>query len=294
MECRNPFTVADPRRLYTGFPGDASFGASRMVLWEEMLLPSRRFVKYAIIQVSRGGSVMGMLASVRRIFHGSRATFVDYEAYQAAAGAAVSDPAVLRRVGPGGVLPEPNTYKLQQSYDSLLKTVQELRAALDGQVRRQEQLLSRLGTLPQAVEALPQTSQMQAEMLQMINDRLALHLQRQRQLSESMQALTGSGHRPQEDILRNIREQIETSNEIDRQLVESFNRFSMMIDRLQAAHHHAVDCLQQVRDSYAASALQMHEWIEKSRNRNTWMLNSAFVMALVALLAALLLLIYQK
>ena len=202
--------------------------------------------------------------------------------------------AVLRRVGPGGVLPEPNTYKLQQSYDSLLKTVQELRAALDGQVRRQEQLLSRLGTLPQAVEALPQTSQMQAEMLQMINDRLALHLQRQRQLSESMQALTGSGHRPQEDILRNIREQIETSNEIDRQLVESFNRFSMMIDRLQAAHHHAVDCLQQVRDSYAASALQMHEWIEKSRNRNTWMLNSAFVMALVALLAALLLLIYQK
>ncbi len=49
MECRNPFTVADPRRLYTGFPGDASFGASRMVLWEEMLLPSRRFVKYAII-----------------------------------------------------------------------------------------------------------------------------------------------------------------------------------------------------------------------------------------------------
>ena len=39
-------------------------------------------------------------------------------------------------------------------------------------------------------------------------------------------------------------------------LVESFNRFSMMIDRLQLANQHAVDALQQVRDSYAASAMR--------------------------------------
>jgi hypothetical protein len=72
-------------------------------------------------------------------------------------------------------------------------------------------------------------------------------------------------------------------NEIDRQLVESFNRFSMMIDRLQLANQHAVDALQQVRDSYAASAMQMHEWIEKSRNRSGWMVGGAFLMAAGAL-----------
>ncbi len=88
----------------------------------------------------------------------------------------------------------------------------------------------------------------------------------------------------------NIREQIEMGNEIDRQLVESFNRFSMMIDRLQLANHHAVDALQQVRDSYAASAMQMHEWIEKSRNRNGWLIGGAFLMAGLALVIALVLL----
>ena len=78
-------------------------------------------------------------------------------------------------------------------------------------------------------------------------------------------------------------------NEIDRQLVESFNRFSMMIDRLQLANQHAVDALQQVRDSYASSAMQMHEWIEKSRQRNNWLIGGAFVMAGASLVIVLVL-----
>jgi len=85
--------------------------------------------------------------------------------------------------------------------------------------------------------------------------------------------------------LQAIREQIETGNEIDRQLVDSFNRFSMMIDRLQLANQHAVDALQQVRDSYMASAMQMQEWIERSRHRNRWILGLSFVMSLLALTA---------
>jgi hypothetical protein len=71
--------------------------------------------------------------------------------------------------------------------------------------------------------------------------------------------------------------------------VESFNRFSMMIDRLQLANQHAVDALQQVRDSYASSAMQMHEWIEKSRQRNNWLIGGAFFMSLIALLSVLIL-----
>ncbi len=236
---------------------------------------------------------MGMWAGFRRIFRRKNLTFVDYEAYQAATGTDGPDPAVLRRVGPGGMMPEPNTYRLQQSYDSLLETVQTLRAALDGQARRQEELLSRLSTLPHAVETLPQASKMQAEMLKVINDRLALHAEQQRKLSDAMNCIGASG-KEQGETLRGIREQIETGNEIDRQLVESFNRFSMMIDRLQTANCNAVECLRQVRDSYAASTLQMQEWIEKSRNRHTWMLNSAFIMGLVSLIALLLLLIYHK
>jgi hypothetical protein len=71
--------------------------------------------------------------------------------------------------------------------------------------------------------------------------------------------------------------------------VESFNRFSMMIDRLQLANQHAVEALQQVRDSYAASAMQMQEWIEKSRHRNGWMIGGAFFMAAAALAIVLVL-----
>src|SRR5205085_4850827 len=98
---------------------------------------------------------------------------------------------------------------------------------------------------------------------------------------------TGSVKKEYGEALQSIREQIETGNEIDRQLVESFNRFSMMIDRLQLANQHAVDALQQVRDSYAASAMQMHEWIEKSRHRAGWMIGGAFLMAAGSLLIAI-------
>ncbi len=224
---------------------------------------------------------MGMVQKLKRIVRGAEPSFIDFESYEQSATGTDGNPAVLRRVGPGGMIPESGTYKLQQSYDSLLETVQALRSALDGQAKRQEELLARLSTLPHAVETLPQTSKMQSEMLKVINDRLALHVEQQRQLSETLNTLGTSG-KEHNDAMQNIQDQLETSNEIDRQLVESFNRFSMMIDRLQVANNHAVECLQQVRDSYAASAVQMQEWVEKSRQRNGWMLVAAFVFSILA------------
>jgi hypothetical protein len=236
---------------------------------------------------------MGMFDGFARILRGHQPTIVDYQPYEAATGTHGPNPSVLRRVGPGGIMPEPNSYKLQQSYDSLLETVHELRASLDGQAQRQEELLSRLSTIPLAVEALPQTSRMQAQMLQLISDRLALHVQEQRKISEVMSNIGAAG-KDQAELLRSVREQIETANEIDRQLVEAFNRFSMMVDRLQSANNHAVECLQQVRDSYAASVVQVQDWVDKSRNRNSWLVNSAFVMALVSLIVILFMLMYHK
>jgi gamma-glutamyl phosphate reductase len=136
---------------------------------------------------------------------------------------------------------------------------------------------------------------MQSDMLKLINDRLAMHADEQRKVTHIIQALGGTSgagvagaKKEYAEALQSIREQIETGNEIDRQLVESFNRFSMMIDRLQLANQHAVDALQQVRDSYAASAMQMHEWIEKSRHRGGWFLALALLMSAGSLLIAIL------
>jgi hypothetical protein len=269
---------------------------------------------------------MGLVERVQRWIRGSEPTFVDYEAYEQALPPASTQPPgslppaigpaetglstdssyVLGRVGPssgsGSMIPMPGsvnpagTYKIQQSYDALLQTVQELRSALDGQSRRQEELFDRLSTLPAAAEALPQTSKMQADMLKLINDRLAMHADQQRKVQEVVNQVGGTGpgaaavKKEYGEALQSIREQIEMGNEIDRQLVESFNRFSMMIDRLQLANQHAVDALQQVRDSYAASAMQMHEWIEKSRHRGGWLIGGAFLMAAGALVISFILL----
>ncbi len=235
------------------------------------------------------------MSVLRKIFRPPAPEVIDYELGKPAeVGEAYEDakPDVIRYIGPGAG-PEPGAYKLQQSYDALLTTVQELRATLDGQVQRQEQLLAQLATLPHAVEALPQTSQLQAQMLETISQRLAIHVQQQKHVTEAISALIAAG-KPPIELLKGIREQMETSTEIDRQLVEAFNRFSMMMDRLQLTNRHAVECLSQVRDSYAHATVQVQDWIDKSRSRNTWMINSAFVMALVSLLALLILLVYRK
>jgi len=240
---------------------------------------------------------MELVERVRRWLRGPEPTLIDYESYDQSAGAGGAAPYASGEgtagigsaqgstggptVGPG--------YKSQQSYDALLNTVQELRSALDGQARRDEELFDRLSTLPHASEALPQTSKMQADMLRMINDRLSMHAQQQKKVSEVVTSLGPGAKKEHSMALDNIREQIEMGNEIDRQLVESFNRFSMMIDRLQLANQHAVDALQQVRDSYASSAMQMHEWIEKSRQRNNWLIGGAFLMAGASLVIVLVL-----
>jgi hypothetical protein len=241
---------------------------------------------------------MGLVERVQRWIRGNEPTVVDYETYQQMG--VVTPPegegqgsAVLGKVG-SPAAPAPGTYKIQQSYDALLQTVQELRAALDGQARRQNDLLDRLSTLPQVAEALPQTSKMQSDMLKLINDRLTMHADQQRKVTQVINAVGGTGpvasgvKKEYAEALQSIREQIEMGNEIDRQLVESFNRFSMMIDRLQLANQHAVDALQQVRDSYAASAMQMHEWIEKSRSRSGWLIVGAFLMGGVSLVISFL------
>ena len=137
---------------------------------------------------------MGFVERVQRWIRGTEPTLVDYEGYAQQADSAVARAeeglnAVVGRVGPATSMSGAGNYKIQQSYDSLLNTVQELRAALDGQARRQEELFSRLSTLPAAAEALPQTSKMQAEMLKMINDRLSMHAEQQRKVSDVVQAI---------------------------------------------------------------------------------------------------------
>ncbi len=231
---------------------------------------------------------MRLLTGLRRLIRGTEPAIVDYESYEQAPTGTDGPNPVLCRVGPASIPEAPGTYKIQQSYDSLVQTVRDLREALDGQTRRQEELLSRLSTLPHAVEALPQTSKMQSDMLKMINDRLAMHADQQRKITDVIDTL-GVSKKELGPDLDAIREQIETGNEIDRQLVESFNRFSMMIDRLHVANNHAVECLQQVRDSYAHTAMQMQEWIEKSRHRNTWLIGGAFLMSAAALTLVLVL-----
>lgn len=234
---------------------------------------------------------MGLIAGIRRLIRGSEPTLVDYEAggMPAEAGAyAPEGETVVGRVGMPAA-PDPGAFKIQQSYDSLLETVRDLREALDGQTRRQEELLSRLSTLPAAAETLPQTSALQADMLKMINERVAVHAQQQRKMSEILAATDDKKKVPAE-IMQSLRDQIEMSNEIDRQLVESFNRFSVMIDRLQSTNAHAVECLQQVRDSYSHTAFQMQDWVEKSRQRSTWLLTAAFAMSALALTGVVVLL----
>ncbi|MCL2649299.1 MAG: hypothetical protein FWD61_20260, partial [Phycisphaerales bacterium] len=146
---------------------------------------------------------MGMVERVRRWLRGTEPTLIDYEAYQQQPGAVQRGEAsgypVVGRVGPegmdvgGGSQGEGGGYKIQQSYDSLLQTVQDLRAALDSQALRQDQLFDRLSTLPHAAEALPQASKMQADMLKMINDRLAMHADQQRKVTEVVANMPGGG-----------------------------------------------------------------------------------------------------
>jgi hypothetical protein len=243
---------------------------------------------------------MNVLDRLRRMIRGSEPTIVDYETYEAtgtdgpmaAAPVAEKNPSVLRRVGPESypAYPQmgPGVYKIQQSYDSLLETVKDLREALDGQQKRQDELLTRLSALPLAAEALPQTTKMQSDMLKMINERLAMHADQQRKVGDVLNTIGKAkpgAAAVSAEALQGLRDQIEMGNEIDRQLVDSFNRFSMMIDRLHMANNHAVEALQQVRDSYAHTAMQMHEWIEKSRHRNRWILGLSLVMSFTALTA---------
>ncbi|MDA8377743.1 MAG: hypothetical protein M0Z50_11950, partial [Planctomycetia bacterium] len=81
---------------------------------------------------------MGMMQAFKRAIGGHQPTIVDYQAWGALKNSPTEagNPDVLSRVGPA--IPEPNNYKLQQSYDSLLETVQELRGLLDGHWRRQQ------------------------------------------------------------------------------------------------------------------------------------------------------------
>ena len=252
---------------------------------------------------------MGLLATVSRWIHGDQPTLVDYDTYapdvstpggNARGEGRPSSETGATGAGGGESGGDPGSYRMQQSYDSLLETVHELRQALDGQARRQDELLTRLGTMPQALDALPQTSRIQADMLNLINDRIKMHAEQQKRIGVAINNVgaagaggaAGGGKMQLGEALQAIREQIETGNEIDRQLVDSFNRFSLMIDRLHMANNHAVECLQQVRDSHAASAMQMQEWIEKSRHKHGWIIGGAFVMALVALIAVFTMLIY--
>lgn len=232
---------------------------------------------------------MGLIQNIRQLISGSEPTFVDYEMSQNSA-TGTDGPMIAGRVGPGsnlGMGPHAGNYKIQQSYDSLLETVQQLRASLDGQTRRQEELLSKLGTLPKAAEALPPTSRLQNDMLAMIQDRLSMHAEQQKKIADLTAKIEPGAKKDLAEVINAIKDQIEMSNEVDRQLVESFNRFSVTIDRLHSANNHAIEALQHVRDSYSATAMQMQEWIERSRDRNGWLVGISLLMSAISLISVI-------
>ena len=195
---------------------------------------------------------MRLLTGLRRLIRGTEPAIVDYESYEQAPTGTDGPNPVLCRVGPASIPEAPGTYKIQQSYDSLVQTVRDLREALDGQTPPAGRIA--LAALHAAARRRsPAADEQDAERHAQDDQRPAGHACGSAAQDHGRRSTRwGFPRRNWGRDLDAIREQIETGNEIDRQLVESFNRFSMMIDRLHVANNHAVECLQQVRDSYAA------------------------------------------
>jgi hypothetical protein len=158
-----------------------------------------------------------------------------------------------------------------------------LRNAIDQQAQRHDELLNYLSQLSQALQAIPDTSRVQSEMLRVLHQQIAYQNAQHKQLSEVLRKLSESDSQ-QHDIVEGLRERVESVYQADQLISTTVSTMDTAVKQMSLNSDTTALVLQRLRDNLVNHETELDRSI---RRQNRLVLVALGLCLAVGVVAAL-------
>lgn len=174
--------------------------------------------------------------------------------------------------------------QLQDSFNTLTDLMSTIRQSLDGQSRRQEELVKYLSHLPDALQSIPESSRVHGETLRAIHGQLEQQNINQNRLGEILDRMSQSDGE-QKQNLDEIRERMDAIRETDETISANLSGLGSALQSVTRNSTAGAQVLEQLRDRLNDRDGQLEQIIHRQGTRFTTMLAVAIFLSISALTA---------
>jgi chromosome segregation ATPase len=173
---------------------------------------------------------------------------------------------------------------LQQGFGTLTDLMAAIKANLERQDQRNEELLNALQQLPQILQSVPETNKLQTETLRAIHQQMEQQNNQQTKLAEILDRICDADAQ-QSSTLEALRDRVETLTEHDQSIASNLNSVGSAMTTLSQNTQASTEVLSQMRSNIDERDRQLENILHRQGTRFTTMLAVAIFLSIAALAA---------
>jgi hypothetical protein len=180
--------------------------------------------------------------------------------------------------------PDPNLEQLRSAVGALGELMTGIRDNLENNAKRQDEMLSYLAHLPQALQQLPESARVQGEALKAIQLRMERQSTEQQHLAEILERISNADQ-VNGKTLEGLQQRIDTLNQHDKAIAENLNDVGEAMQSLGRHSETSAMVLKQMRDDTTTRNGELERILQRQGSRFTTMLAVAIFLSIAALAA---------
>jgi nitrate reductase NapE component len=173
---------------------------------------------------------------------------------------------------------------VQGGIAALGELMTSIRDNMERQSQRQDELLEYLAHLPTALQSLPETSRLQAETLEAIQQQMQGQSSQQQKLAEILQAIGEAGGEHGK-TLEAVNDHVQAMRGHDQKISEHLGNVGSAMESVSKNSESSTQVLAQMRDNLSSRDGELQRMLNRQGSRVTTLLVVAIVLSIVALAA---------
>lgn len=178
--------------------------------------------------------------------------------------------------------------QLQEGFNSLTDLMAAVKANLDRQAQRHDELLRILQVLPEALRAIPENARTQTETLKVVGEQLQRHNLHYHRIADVLEKATDAAA-DQKQVLDALHDRVETISQHDRSLADNMRSVSSAMQGVSQNTQTSATVLDQLSTNAGRRDLELQSLLHRQSNRITVMLGVALLLSVAACTTAALL-----
>jgi len=178
--------------------------------------------------------------------------------------------------------------QLQEGFVALTDLMSAVKANLDRQSQRHDELLRILQHLPEALRAIPENARTQSETLKVVGEQLQRHNLHYHRIADVLEKVSGAAA-DQKQVLDALNDRVETISRHDQSLADNMRFVSSAMEGVSQNTQTSAQVLDQLNANSRQRDLELQSLLHRQSNRVTVMLGVALLLSLAACTTAALL-----